>query len=566
MSAKKILVIGGVAAGPKAAARARRRDPHAEITIVERGELLSYAGCGMPYFIEGKIRDPKDLTTTPDGVPRDQAFFRKVKNIKVLNRTLATAINRREKTVEVVDPPTGQKTTLPYDKLVLATGGLPVEPPVEGLELNNVFRLNHPDHAFAILNAVTSGEVEKAVLIGGGLISLEMTEALTANEIKVTLVEMLPHVLPLMLDQEMAAFLTKHLHSKGVEVRTGEKVLKIVGDDRGNVTGVVTDKGEIEAQMVIVAIGVRPNVQLAKEAGLELGPTGAIAVNEYMQTGDPDIYAGGDCVETTHLITGKKVYWPMASAANKQGRVIGDNVTGGRTVYPGISGTAVLKVFDYNVGKTGLNEREARGNGYEVVTALVPGAECAHYYPGCKMILLKIIADARNGRLLGLQAVGPGETVKRIDVFASALFFKGTVEDLRNIDLAYAPPYSNAIDLAATAANVISNKMSGLARTISPLEVKAKLDRGEDFIWLDVRSPAEYGARHFTDERVKLIPLGSLYESLDTLPKDKEIIVFCQVSLRGYEAQRILDWGGFQDVKFMEGGLAAWPYDGVESK
>lgn len=565
MSAKKILIIGGVAAGPKAAARARRRDPHAEITIVERGELLSYAGCGMPYYIQGKVKELKNLMTTAAGVPRDQAFFRKVKNVKVLNRTLATAINRREKTVEVVDLPTGQKTTLPYDKLVLATGGLSVEPPIEGLELNNVFRLNHPDHAAAILNVVTSKEVKKAVLIGGGLISLEVTEALAANDIEVTIVEMLPHVLPLLLDWEMASFLTRYLHTKGVEVRAGEKVLKIAGDDQGNVTGVVTDGGEIEAQMVILAIGVRPNVQLAKDAGLELGYGGAIAVNEYMQTSDPDIYAGGDCAETTNLITGKKAYWPMGSAANKQGRVIGDNVTGGQTVYPGATGTAVLKVFDYNVGKTGLSEREARENGYEVVTSLVPGSDRPHFYPENRLLLLKMVAEARTGRLLGLQAVGPGDAVKRIDVFASALFFRGTVEDLRNVDLAYSPPYSSAIDLVATAASVISNKMSGLARTIGLAEVKARLDRGDDFIWLDVRSPAEFKAQHLVDRRVELIPLGNLYESMDTLPKDKEIIIFCRVSLRGYEAQRILDRGGFRDVKFMEGGLAAWPFGGLES-
>jgi NADPH-dependent 2,4-dienoyl-CoA reductase/sulfur reductase-like enzyme/rhodanese-related sulfurtransferase len=563
MSVKKILIIGGVATGPKAAARARRLDPDAEITIVERGELLSYAGCGLPYYIEGKVENMKELLFSPIGMPGDRAFSRQAKNVKVLNRTLATAINRQEKTVEVVDLATGQKMNLPYDKLVLATGGLPVEPPIEGLNLNNVFRLNHPDHAVAIRDAATSGKIKKAVLIGGGLIGMEVTEALATIGIEVAIVEMLPHVLPLMLDQEVAAFLTKHIEDNGVEVRTGEKVLKIVEDDLGNATGVVTDKGEVEAQMVLVAIGVRPNVQLAKDAGLELGSTGAIAVNEYLQTSDPDIYAGGDCVETPHLVTGKKAFCPMGSTANKQGRVIGDNVTGSQTTYPGTTGTAVAKVFDYSVGKTGLNEREARENGYQVVTSLVPGPDRAHYYPESKKILLKMVAEAKTGRLLGLQAVGPGDAVKRIDVFASALFFKATVEDLRNVDLAYAPPYSSAIDLVAVAANIISNKINGLAKGISPVEVKEKLDRGDDFLWLDVRSPDEFKAMRIEDERVKLIPLDRLHESLDSLPRDKEIIAFCEAGQRGYEAQRILHWGGFKDVKFMDGSIVAWPFDGV---
>ncbi len=556
----KIVIIGGVAAGPKAAARARRLAPNAEITIIERGKLLSYAGCGMPYFIEGKIKEIRDLVCTPAGVPRDVVFFDRVKGIQVLNRTLALSINRAAKTVEVVRVDTNEPQTIPYDKLVIATGGLPVVPPIEGIRLHRVFRLNHPDDAVAIRDAVQSGQVRRATIIGGGLIGLEVTEALAANGVEVSIVEMLDQLLPTMLDFEISAFLTKHVRAKGVQVYTGERVLRLEPDTEGSVGRVVTDQREIETDLVLLAVGVRPNVQLAREAGLEIGPSGGIAVNEYLQTSDPDIYAGGDCVESQHMVSGQKFHWPMGSAANKHGRVIGDNLAGRQTSFPGVVGTAVAKVFDYNVGKTGLSEKQARDLGYEVVTSLAPSPDCSHFYPANKVVLLKLVADAKNGQLLGAQAVGPGEAVKRIDVLATALRFKATVTDVGELDLGYAPPYSTAIDLASHAANIIENKLTGLAKSITPMEVKAKLEREEDFVWLDVRSPQEFEQIHIEDPRIRLLPLGKLREKVGELPRDKEIIVFCKISLRGYEAQRILEGAGLSNVRFMDGGIVGWPY------
>lgn len=562
----KIVIIGGVAAGPKAAARARRLAPDADITIIERGKLLSYAGCGMPYFIEGKIKEIRDLVCTPAGVPRDVVFFDRVKGIRVLNRTLALSINREAKTVEVVRVDTNEHQTVPYDKLVIATGGLPVVPPIEGIRLHRVFRLNHPDDAAAIRDAVQSGQVRRATIIGGGLIGLEVTEALAANQVEVSIVEMLDQLLPTMLDFEMSAFLTKHVRAKGVQVYTGEKVLRLEPDTEGNVGRVVTDRREVETDLVLLAVGVRPNVQLAKEAGLEIGPSGGIAVNGYLQTSDPDIYAGGDCVESHHLVSGQKFHWPMGSAANKHGRVIGDNLVGKQTAFRGVVGTAVAKVFDYNVGKTGLTEKQAQELGYEVVTSLAPSPDCSHFYPANKVVLLKLVADAKSGKLLGAQAVGPGEAVKRIDVLATALCFGASVTDVGELDLGYAPPYSTAIDLASHAANIIENKLTGLAKSITPMEVKAKLERDEDFIWLDVRSPQEFEQIHLDDKRMKLLPLGQLRAKLGELPHDKEIIVFCKVSLRGYEAQRILEGAGFDNVRFMDGGIVGWPYELANGK
>lgn len=558
---KRIVIIGGVATGPKAAARARRRDPDAQITIIERGKLLSYSGCGMPYCIGGDIEDCAMLNCSPTGVPRDSVFFRNVKDVTVLNSTLAEKINREEKTVDVVNVETGEYQTSPYDKLVIATGGLPVMPPIPGIRLNRIFRLGHPDDAVAMRELLLTGDIKKAVIIGAGLIGMEMIEALGKRGVQVTMVEMLPNVLPKMLDIEIAAFLTKYLRGKGVNIKTNERVTEILGDDHGNVKSVMTANGEtLDADMVLVAVGVRPNTKLAQDAGLEIGATRAIAVNEYMQTSDPDIYAGGDCAESINRVTGKKSFWPMGSTANKHGRVIGDNLTGGDSTFPGSLGTAVLKVFDYNVGKTGLSEREAIAEGFDVVSSLMASPDCTHYYPTQKTIFLKLVADAKTGKLLGLQGVGPGQVVKRVDVVATALSFGATAEDLANVDLGYAPPFSSAIDVVAHAANIIRNKIDGLAHYLSPLEVKAKLDADEDFVWLDVRSPDEYEAMRIEDPRVKLIPLGLLRRRLDELPRDKEIVAFCKISLRGYEAQRILEGEGFDNVKFMDGGIVGWPY------
>jgi len=563
MDSPRIVIIGGVAAGPKAAARARRLMPRADITIVERGRFLSYAGCGMPYFIEGKIKEVNELICTSAGVPRDSVFFEKVKNVKALNRTLATRIDRKAKVVEVVRVDSGEREILPYDKLVIATGGLPVKLPINGADLKHVFYLNQPDDALAIWDAVHSGNVKRAVIIGGGLIGMEVTGALAANGIEVSIVEMLDHLLPAALDPEMAAFLTKHVSAKGVHVFTGEKVQRIESDSVGNVRKVITDQREIPAEMVLLAVGVRPNVQLAKDAGIEIGQSGGIVVNEFMQTSDPDIYAGGDCVEVTDVVGGRKIHWPMGSAANKQGRVIGDNLAGRRSVFRGTVGTGVLKVFDYNVGRTGLTEQQARTLGYEVVTSLCPSPDCTHFMPEARLVLVKMVADAKNGRLLGIQAVGPGEAVKRVDVVATALHFGATVDQIGELDLGYAPPYATAIDVVAHAANIIQNKRTGLARGVTPYEVKAKLDRGEPFVWLDVRTQREYDEMRIEDSRIRLIPLGRLRERIAELPRDQEIIAFCKISLRAYEAQRILQEHGFENVSFMDGGITAWPFDVV---
>ena len=552
--------MGGVALGPKAAARARRRDPNAEITIVDRGDVFSYAGCGMPFFIEGQIADIDELLCTSLGVRRDEIFFRNVKDIKLLGHTEALKINRSKKTVTVQNLSTSHIYELPYDKLVLGVGASPVVPPIEGIDLQGVYRLYSPSDAEAIRAGIDKG-AKRVVIVGGGLIGMEVCGAFVSRGCDVAVLEMMERLVPALLDSDMSLLLEKYLRERGVKIGLGNRVSRIVGNSNGRVSAVETANGaRYGADMVIVAIGVRPNVKLAKEAGLAIGATGALAVDEFLRTSDPEIYAGGDCVENTDIVTGRKIYVPLGSTANKHGRVIGDNVTGGKTKFPGITATAVFKILDFNVGKTGLTEREAKTLGFSIVTAIAPRTDCSDYYPTNKTITIKLIADKDSGKLLGYQALGLGDVVKRVDVAATCLRFRAKIKDLADLDLGYAPPYSTAIDAVAHAANILRNKMDGLAHGISAADLKAKIERNEDFILLDVRSRGEVESSPFEDRRVVNIPIDELRSRLQELNSEKEIVIFCQTSVRAYDAERILRGSGFKNVKFLDGSLSAWPY------
>jgi NADPH-dependent 2,4-dienoyl-CoA reductase/sulfur reductase-like enzyme/rhodanese-related sulfurtransferase len=555
---QKIVIIGGVACGPKAAARARRRDANAEITIVERGSFLSYAGCGLPYYIGGSIPELDGLRSTQYGVVRDEEFFDSVKGIKALTHTVAESIDKKNKTVRIRNSETEKTEDIGYDKLVLATGASPVKPPVDGLELDNVFFVHVPSDALRLRELIEEGEIDKAVFIGGGRIALEVTESFFAQAVDSVIVEMEDSILPAALDPEIAASVETTLRKQGVEIFVSEKVLRIEGDEEGKACKVVTEAREIETDVVVVAAGVQPNVQLAVAAELEIGETGAVAVNERMQTSDPDIYAGGDCVECVSLVTGKKVYAPLGSTANRHGRVIGDNVTGGNATFPGIVGTAVMKTMGINVSNTGITEKQARTLGYDVATCIVPWMDRAHYYPGGKPVTVKMVADARDGRLLGAQVIGPGDVTKRIDVLATALTTRATIDDVANLDLGYAPPYSTAIDSVGHAANLLRNKRDGLAKSIKPSELREKMGRDEDFVLLDVREANEVEKSGLEDKRVHTVPLSKLRKSLEEIPEDKEVICFCQLGMRSYEACRTLEGMGLGDVKFLEGGLRLW--------
>ncbi|MCD4779957.1 MAG: FAD-dependent oxidoreductase [Candidatus Omnitrophica bacterium] len=551
----KVIIIGGVAAGPKVGSRVHRICPEAEVILIEKGEFLSYAGCGLPYYVSGVVQDQKELMSTPIGVVRDPVFFRNVKNVNVLNRTEAKQVDRTHKQLTIKDLQAGTESKLSYDKLVFATGATPIIPPIKGRQLKNVFTLQNIEDSESIKAALSEGKAKDVIIIGGGLIGIEMTEALISKGCRVTIIEKLPQILP-MLDWEMAYQVKEYLELKGIKVKTSTTLTEIKGTDK--VDSVVTDQGEMSCDFVIMSIGVRPNVSLAQDCGLEIGSTGGIRVNTAMQTSDPDIFAAGDCVESTNLITGKPCFVPMGSTANKQGRVAANNLCGRKDVFSGVLGSTVCKIFDFNIGRTGLGETQARQEGYNTDIILSPAPDKAHFYPGAKPIMMKLVIDRETRRLLGLQVVGMGVVDKRTDVAATAITAKMTIDDIANLDLCYAPPYSPAMDNIITAANISRNKLDGLFEAITPMQVKEKIDHGDDFIFLDVRSPGEYATVQIAE--TTLIPLGKLREECQQLPKDKEIIAFCKISLRGYEAALILQEKGFKNVKVMDGGVLMWPY------
>jgi len=550
-----IVIIGGTACGPKAGARAHRCDPQARITIIEQGENLSTATCGLPYYVSGVIDSESKLVT------RQSDFFRDVFNMEVLTHTKALAINNKTHQVKLLNLETNHVSTIEYNKLILATGSTPVVPDLEGSSLRGIFTLSKIKDASDIQDFISSRKIKKAVIIGAGLIGLEMAEAFVSRGLEVTVVEALNWVLPALVDFEVAAYIEKHLRGKGINLLFGQRVIKFEDDGNGWVHKAITKDTELETELVLLAIGTRPNTTLARDAGLTIGPTGGIAVNQYLQTSDPDIYAGGDCVENVNRVTQQNMLAPLGSTANKQGRVIGTNVTGGCETFPGVLGTAIAKVFDYNVARVGLNELQAKEAGYNIVTSLVPGYEHATYYPKDKGILVKLVVEKSSNRLLGGQVVGPGEVAKRIDVLSTALSFGAIVDDLANLDLAYAPPYNSAMDPLHNAANVIRNKQSGYAKALTPMKVKSKLESGDDFIFLDVRELEEWEACRIEVPQARLLSLRELRARLNELPKDAEIVVFCRTSVRAYQAQRILNGANFDNVTFMDGSIAAWPYE-----
>jgi NADPH-dependent 2,4-dienoyl-CoA reductase/sulfur reductase-like enzyme/rhodanese-related sulfurtransferase len=555
----KILIVGGVAAGLKAASKARRCDPHAEITVVEKGGLISYGACGLPYYVGAEVNSLDELMKTPAGMLRDPEYFRDVKNINVITRTLAAGIDRKAKNVTTRNLDTGAESVMSYDKLVIATGASPIKPAIPGIELSNIFNLWHPDDAKAIRQGLERGKFTSVVIIGAGLVGMEMMGALKTWGDEVTLIEMKDHVFPAFLDTEIASLVEKYVKENKIRLLTGEKVLKFIGDTA--VTAVETDKQTIPADLVILALGVRPNVELAASAGLEIGPTGAISVNSFLRTSDPDIFAGGDCVENINIISGKKVFAPMGSTANKHGRIIGENLFDVKVQFRGILNTVIVKVLDLNVGKTGITEDEAKELDYDYVSVTTAGFDKPHYMEGAKLITIKLIAEAKSRKVLGVQAVGEGDISKRIDVAASVMTLGGTIDDLFDIDLSYAPPYSSPIDSVAVAANVLMNKIAGRFKGISSLEAK-ELMKDEKVVFLDVRTPNEYEKIRLAHcKNIRHIPLGELRKRFNELNRDDQIVTFCKVSLRGFEAEGILEGENFRNVKVMEGGMFSWPFE-----
>ena len=445
--------------------------------------------------------------------------------------------------------------------MVIATGAYAIRPKIEGIDLNNVFYLRSIFDADAIYEKIRSENIQNVVIAGGGYIGLEMAESLVHLRKNVTIVELAPQILTL-FDEDFAGILQQYLEKKGVKIFTSEGIQALRGKE-GKVTHVQTVAREIEADVVLMSLGIRPQVELAKQAGLRIGETGAIWVNEKMETSVEGVYAAGDCAETTHLVTGKRVWIPLGSTANKQGRVVGVNVCGGNATFPGVMGTAVFKTFDFNVAKTGLNMREAEKEGFHPVQAIVRGYDRAHYYPGRKESTLKVIADKETGRILGGQAIGEGPSDKFIDILAMALHGKMTCRELASVDLAYAPPFSPVLSPIIVAANVLMNKLEGKVEGIQASEVREKLETSKEaFQVLDVREEDEVKEKRIPNSI--WIPYGELKKRLNELDKRKEIAVHCESGLRSYKACLKLQHEGFENVKNIDGGMLCWCYD-VES-
>jgi NADPH-dependent 2,4-dienoyl-CoA reductase/sulfur reductase-like enzyme/rhodanese-related sulfurtransferase len=552
----RVVIIGGVAAGTKTACRLRRLDPSMQITLIDKGNNLSYGAYALPYFIEGLFDNLDDVRKTLAGAIRDKNFFTKVKGFDVFPATEALAIDRERREVRIKDLNNGEERILSYDSLVLATGSRPIMPPLPGMDLEGVVPLKTMEHADQIDRLAKSAC--SAVIIGGGLIGLDMAAALIHRGIKVTLLETKDQVMATAFDFGMAALVHRELRKNGVDLRLSEGPERIEGKG-GKVTQVVTANGSYAADLVLIAIGVHPEVGLAKQAGITLGSSGAIAVDDQLRTSDERIFAAGDCAETTNLLSGRKVYIPLGSTANKHGRVVANNICGREERFPGILGSLIVKAFDLNVGRSGLSIEDAHLLGLDAVSVLVPGPDKAHVYPDAKPIVIKLVADRTNRRLLGAQIIGPGDVAKRLDVCITAMTMGMTVDQLAQLDLAYAPPFSAAMDPLHQAANTLRNKLDGLAESLDPATVKNYLEQGENILLLDVRSPAEHEEVRIPG--AQLVPLGALRSRLDELPRHKPIVTFCKLSLRAYEAALILKSAGFDKVKYMEGGILGWPYD-----
>ncbi|HHY47046.1 MAG TPA: FAD-dependent oxidoreductase, partial [Firmicutes bacterium] len=551
---KKVLIVGGVAGGASAAARLRRLDEEAEIVVFERGDYISYANCGLPYYIGGVIRERKKLLVqTPETM---KARF----NIDIRTQNEVTKIDRAHKRVHVKDLRTGKEYTETYDKLILSPGARPVKPGFPGIDLPSIFTLRDIPDTDRIKEFIEARKPHTAVVVGGGFIGLEMAENLHERGVKVSIVEMAPQVMDA-LDPEMASIVHNHLRDKGIRLYLGDGVKGFYKSgnesdtddaDAGIVHGTIVELcsgRRIETDLVILAIGVKPDITLAKDAGLKIGDRGGIAVNEYLETSDPDIYAVGDAIEVTDFTTGRTMPVPLAGPANKQARIAADNICGKRRKYTGTQGTAIVKVFDLTVATTGSNEKTLKKLGRPCTGSIIHPLSHAGYYPGSIPMSVKIVFSP-DGQLLGAQVIGREGVDKRIDVLATAIRFHGTVYDLQELELAYAPPYSSAKDPVNMAGFVAGNILDGDVSIISYNEL-GSLDR-DNTILLDVREPFECQLGMI--EGAINIPLDQLRGRLHELPRDKDIVVYCQVGLRAYLACRILIQHGFTRVKNLTGG------------
>lgn len=533
----KVLVLGGVAAGTKVAAKLMREDSKNEVLILNKGAHISYAGCGLPYYVGHVIEDKAQLiVNTP-------AMYEKLTGVKVRTNTEAIKVDTEKKAVIAKNLEDGTEAEYTYDKLVIATGASPVKPEIPGMDLDHVFFMRTPEDAIGLRGLLDKGECKKAVVVGAGYIGLEIAENLKANGIRPVVLDMLPHILP-GFDVDMADLIQRKLMENQIPTVTGVRVTAIEGD--GKVEKVVTDKRSYKADLVVMSAGIRPNTAFLADTGLEMFK-GTILTDEKGQTNVPDIYAVGDCAMVHNAITGKAAWSPMGSTANIAGRVTARNMAGEAVSYAGVLGTAVCKLPGMNVGRTGLTEEQAKAEGFEPISVVTAEDDKAHYMPGAAGVITKMIADKNSLRLLGLQVIGAGSVDKMVDIAVTGISLKGTLEQLSNMDLAYAPPFSTAIHPFAHTLNVLVNKIDGTMHSFTPSEYLA--GAAVDYRVIDTcKVPTIEGAQY-----VNLTDVNGVIDGVGT---DEKLLLVCNRGRKAYLLQNRMAPYGYKNTKVLEGGIA----------
>lgn len=533
----KVLVLGGVAAGTKVAAKLMREDRSCEVTVLTKGKDISYAGCGLPYYVGDVIHEKSQLiVNTPEK-------YANLTGAKVLTETEAIAVKPQEHKVEAKDLKSGEVKEYTYDKLVIATGASPFVPQIPGLDLKNVFVMRTPDDAIALREAVEAGGIRRAVVAGGGFIGLEVAENLAAKGVRVSVIDFAPHVLPNFLDPEMSEYVENKMAEEGIMPMTGIALEGVIGT--GKVEKVQTSKRAMKADALVLAIGIRPNTAFLEGSGIEMFK-GTILTDKYLKTNVEDIYAAGDCAMVTNRETGKPAWSPMGSTANIAGRILAKNLAGAQIEYPGVLGTGVAKLpGGINTGRTGLTETAAKAEGYDVVTVIDVVDDKAHYYPGAGSFIIKLTADKESRKLLGVQVIGTGAVDKVTDIGVTAISLEATVDQLAAMDFAYAPPFSTAIHPFAQSINILMNKMDGTLDSITPVEFAEGAAEGYEIIDCAL-APSLEGKRYLSPTDVN--------GEVEGLGKEDKLLLICAKGKRAYLTQNRLKYYGYTNTKVLEGG------------
>ena len=532
----KVLIIGGVAAGTKVAAKLKRDNFELDVTILTKSKDISYAGCGLPYYVGNVIQEANKLiVNTPDS-------FHKLTGVNVLVETEVTQVNPEEKYVEAICLKTQEKMRCEYDKLVIASGAEAVRPNIEGADLDNVFFMRTPEDAYVLRDAIETGNIKRAVIVGGGYVGLEIAENLNSQGVRAVVIDMAKHILP-GFDDEISEYVENHLAEQGIPILTEIRLEAILGD--GKVEKIKTDRRAMKADAVILCVGIKANTEYLKDSDIDLMPNKTVKVNEYLETNVKDIYAVGDCATVINRVTNKPYWSPMGSTANIAGRIAAKNIAGKKKAYPGVLGTSVVKLPELNAGRTGLTEKEANENGYNAASVVTVVDDKVHYYPDASSFIVKMIADKDTKKLLGLQVLGKGQVDKMVDIAVAAITMGATLEDVENMDLAYAPPFSTAIHPFSHTVNILLNKLNGEFETVTPADFSK--EKAEGFKLIDASlSPSIDGAQY--------LDLAKIKGEVDGLGRDEKLLLVCAKGKRAYMLQKRLKHFGYTITKVLEGG------------